>query len=230
MRYGHGSQDAGWQGPGATAHVEAWSVEAGDDPTPVIEELGATPVGSVGPKVDRRLGLVVGLIAAVVGFGFMTRNGHEPSARNGEDIASVRAAPSAEPATHDATHAPALSVARSGVPTGTTIAIGVSEAAGGLSWLTVDGSGMSSGAVLDVAARTPSGDLVACGSASAASDDERPASDGGERVGVESVRARIPLRRHESPGTLRVTIRWRDGRDGSGWSMSGPPGCPTAPR
>lgn len=232
MRYEQHSRDTGRQGWTVAVRIDAAPVLAEGDPSPVIEELGAMPVGSVGRPVDRRLGLVVGLIAAIVGFGFMTRDAHVATPRGGDnDRSSVQTVPSAAPTWTDVA-VPTVVLAGSGITLGTTIAIGVIEDARGVPWLTVEASGMSSAAagVLDIDAHTAAGELVGCGSAEVTVEDERSGSDGGARVTVGSVHARILIRRSESVGVLGVTIRWRDGRDSPSWPMSGPPGCRAAAR
>jgi hypothetical protein len=232
MRYGQGSQGAAWQGNGALARGDAWSPVLSDDPSPVIEELGTTPVGSVGRPVDRRLGLVVGLIAAIVGFGFMVRDVHVATPRAGDDDrASVRATSSPAVAPTDAQSTPTMLLPGSGTPAfGTTISIGTVADAAGASWLVVDAPAISTIGVLDIGARTASGVLVACGSAAATGTDERPASDGGPRVGVGSVHARILIAGRASTGPLSVTIRWRDGRVRVPGSAATSSACPVAAR
>lgn len=231
MRYGQQHRrDTGWQGSTAAVRVDAWPVLAGGEPSPVIEELGATSIRSVGRPVDRRLGLVVALVAAIVGFGFMTRDLHVATPRAGDDDrSSVPVVPSAAPASTDAA-APAVVLAGSGISLGTTVAIAVVEDARGAEWLSVEASGMSSAGMLDIDARTASGELVGCGSAEVTVEDERPGSSGGPRITVGSVHARILIRKLESAGALGVTIRWREDPVSPTWPTSGRPGCRAATR
>lgn len=214
MRYGQGGQGAGWQGPTAPARFDDWPERIAGDPALVVEELTTTPVRSVGRPIDRRVGLIIGLIAAVLGFGFMTHDERLATWHGGDDHgALVPASTSADPNATIEADEPAALVGGSYVPApATALAIGVVVDDDGASWLTVDGSDIGSQVVLEIAARTATGDLVAQGSVAVVVDDERPASDGGERVGVGSAHARIALSGDISPTALAVTVHWRDAR------------------
>lgn len=214
MRYGQGGQTAGWQGPTASARFDSRPESIAGDPAPVVEELTRLPVRSVGRPIDRRVGLVIGLIAAVVGFGFMTHD-ERPGSRPGvgDDLALVSASVSADPTATIEADEPAALVGGSYVPgPATALAISVVVDDDGASWLTVDGSDIGSRVVLEIAARTATGEVVAHESVAVVADDERPASDGGQRVGVGSVHARIALPGDISPKALGVTVHWRDAR------------------
>lgn len=214
MRYGQGGQSAGWQGPTASARFDSWPESMAGDPAPVVEELTTSPVRSVGRPIDRRVGLIIGLIAAVLSFGFMTHD-ERPGTRHGgdDDVALVSASTSADPSATIEADEPAALVGGSYVPApATALAISMVVDDDGASWLTVDGSDIGSRVVLEIAARTETGEVVAHGSVAIVADDERPASDGGERVGVGSVHARIALPEDISPKALGVTVHWRDAR------------------
>jgi hypothetical protein len=214
MRYGQGGQSAGWHGPTASARFDSWPERIAGDPAPVVEELTRVSVRSVGRPIDRRVGLVIGLIAAVLGFGFMNHD-ERPGTRHGgdDDVALVSASTAADPTAAIEADEPAALVDGSYVPApATALAISVVVDDEGASWLTVDGSDIGARVVLEIAARTATGEVVADGSVAVVADDERPASDGGQRVSGGSVHARIALPGDISPKAFGVTVHWRDAR------------------
>jgi hypothetical protein len=221
MRYGQRVLDPGGRHPQANAPLLAWTVVAGDDPSPVIEELGTTALGPVSRPVDRRLGLIVGIAAAIVGFGFMTRDWYPPTPRGGDDdIAPVGAETSAGPALPVLSDDPTATPGPGGPAVATDIVVGVALDAGGLTWLTIDGSAMTTVGAFDVVVRGAAGELLANGSVAVMGDDERPASTGGQRVGSGSIHGRIRLPVQASLTALRVTIHWGDPHDGSTQTVS----------
>jgi hypothetical protein len=221
MRYGQRVQDPGRQRTASGMPNDAWSAAAPDDPSPVIEELGATSLGPVGRPFDRRLGLVVGMAAAIVGFGFMGHDRAPVTGRGGDvSVAPVSIATPAAQALEDAMDVPNHARGGAVVPAvEAAIVVGVVMDAGA-TWLTIDGTAMTSVIAFDVEARNASDALLATGSATVVGDDERPASAGGPRSGSGSVHTRIKLPAYPTAEALGVTITWRDAPDGSTRSVS----------
>jgi hypothetical protein len=162
---------------------------------PAFEELvGMDPVGRPGHS-DRWLGLAIAVATAVIGFGFAGRSSISPA--GDAVLAAASSAPSStalvvvtSPAP-DRTNPAHESVSVVGLSLD-DVHLTIGRQTGRTVELMIDGSAPST-APISIQVRTRSGRALASVVIVTAVDDERPASDGGQRVGLGTFHERIAI-------------------------------------